>query len=363
MLIKFLHWIFALLGFVIGIATVWLFFHLPLNMITDVFNLYERIALYIAISVTFGFSFYFIYYKLLKLFSKLFLLLDKKITELPINDMISGALGLVLGLLIAYLISYPVRMIRVPWLSIVFTLIVYVFMAFLGVYVSNKKKDELIHYFTHRRSQKNGAIGSSSISTPKVLDTSSIVDGRIYDVCKSGFVEGPLIIPNFVLTELRKIADSSDQLKRNRGRHGLDVLNKIQNELEIEVKIFEDNLDELLDVDAKLLKTAAILKAKILTTDYNLNKVAEFQGVTVLNINELANSLKPVLVPGEEIIVQVVKDGKEAGQGLAFLDDGTMIVIEGGKKYVGESVGINVTSVFQTAAGRMIFAKTKHVAG
>ena len=196
-------------------------------------------------------------------------------------------------------------------------------------------------------------------SRPKILDTSVIIDGRIFDICKTGFVEGPLVIPAFVLEELRHIADSSDALKRNRGRRGLDILNQIQKELDIPVRIYEKDIDDVQEVDSKLLKLGQILKGMVITNDYNLNKVAEFQGVPVLNINELANALKPVVLPGEEMLVQVIKDGKEMGQGIAYLDDGTMIVVDGGKKYVGESIDVLVTSVLQTAAGRMIFAKPK----
>lgn len=193
----------------------------------------------------------------------------------------------------------------------------------------------------------------------KILDTSVIIDGRIFDICRTGFIEGPIIIPSFVLEELRHIADSSDSLKRNRGRRGLDVLNRIQKELDIEVGIYEDTSDDNTEVDVKLLKLGQKLGAKVVTNDYNLNKVAEFQGVAVLNINDLANAVKPVVLPGEEMLVQVIKDGKETGQGVAYLDDGTMIVIDGGKKHVGQSIDVLVTSVLQTSAGRMIFAKPK----
>jgi len=199
------------------------------------------------------------------------------------------------------------------------------------------------------------------LSQSKILDTSVIIDGRIFDICKTGFVEGPLIIPAFILEELRHIADSSDALKRNRGRRGLDVLNRIQKELDIPVRIYEKDFDDINEVDSKLLKLGEILKGAVITNDYNLNKVAEFQGVPVLNVNELANAVKPVVLPGEEMVVQVIKDGKETGQGIGYLDDGTMIVVDGGKKHVGETIDVMVTSVLQTAAGRMIFAKPKAI--
>lgn len=194
---------------------------------------------------------------------------------------------------------------------------------------------------------------------PNILDTSVIIDGRIADLCKTGFVSGTLVIPEFVLEELQHIADSSDLLKRNRGRRGLDILNKMQKELPINVVIHEERFDETPEVDSKLVKLAKLLPGKVVTNDFNLNKVCELQGVAVLNINDLANAIKPVVLPGEELSVQIVKDGKEFGQGVAYLDDGTMIVVEGGREFIGATVGVIVTSVLQTSAGRMIFARPK----
>jgi len=193
----------------------------------------------------------------------------------------------------------------------------------------------------------------------KILDTSVIIDGRIADICKTGFIEGTLVIPEFVLEELQHIADSSDLLKRNRGRRGLDILNKIQKELDVRVLIYEEAVEEAGEVDSKLVKLAKAMRGKVVTNDFNLNKVCELQGVSVLNINDLANAVKPVVLPGEEIVVQVIKDGKEHGQGVAYLDDGTMIVVEGGRDYIGTTMEVLVTSVLQTSAGRMIFAKPK----
>jgi len=194
----------------------------------------------------------------------------------------------------------------------------------------------------------------------KVVDTSVIIDGRIVDIWRTGFLEGELIVPSFVLKELQHIADSSDQLKRNRGRRGLDVLNILQKELNCPVKIENVELPEGAEVDTELLKIAKKLGAKVLTIDYNLNKVASVHGVDVLNINELSNAVKPIALPGEEMVVQVIKDGKENGQGIGYLEDGTMIVVDGGRRYIGERINVLVTSVLQTAAGRMIFAKPKY---
>ncbi len=195
--------------------------------------------------------------------------------------------------------------------------------------------------------------------SPKILDTSVIIDGRIADITKSGFLEGELIVPGFVLEELQHIADSSDVLKRNRGRRGLDILNKIQKEPYTSVRIVEQDYGDINEVDTKLVKLAKDMGGKVVTNDYNLNKVCELQGVPVLNINELANSVKPVVLPGEELKVQVIKDGKEQGQGVGYLDDGTMIVVDSGRRFIGQTVTVLVTSVLQTAAGRMIFAKPK----
>lgn len=193
----------------------------------------------------------------------------------------------------------------------------------------------------------------------KIIDTSAIIDGRIADLCKTGFLEGVLIIPNFILTELQKIADSADQLRRNRGRRGLDLLHAMQKENLVTIRILDRDYEDQIEVDAKILRLAREIGAKVVTNDYNLNKVAELYGVQVLNINDLSNAIKPVVIPGEEMVVHVLRDGKEFGQGIGYLEDGTMIVVEGGKNYIGMDIVIMVTSVLQTSAGRMIFAKPK----
>lgn len=252
----------------------------------------------------------------------------------------------------------------IPIVGGILTFITYGFLGYLGIKIALKSKDDLFNI--SRLSRLSPSIKEKSTKKegktipPKVLDTSVIIDGRIADICKTGFIEGKLIIPKFVLDELQHIADSSDDLKRVRGRRGLDILNIIQKELDIEVEISEAKFDDIPEVDSKLLKLAQVLGGKVVTNDYNLNKVAQFQGVEVLNINELANAIKPVAIPGEEMIVQVVKEGKEHSQGIAYLDDGTMIVVDGGKKHMGETIRVLVTSVLQTPAGRMIFGKPKN---
>jgi uncharacterized protein YacL len=193
----------------------------------------------------------------------------------------------------------------------------------------------------------------------KLLDTSVIIDGRVADICETGFLEGTLIIPQFVLRELQQIADSSDPIKRNRGRRGLDILQRIQRSVDVHVKILEQDFPKIRDVDSKLVALGKQLGAKILTNDFNLNKVAELQGVPVLNVNQLANAVRPVVLPGELMNVHILKEGKEYGQGVAYLDDGTMVVVDSARKYVGRNVDVAVTSVLQTTAGRMIFTRLK----
>lgn len=290
---------------------------------------------------------------------------ERMLQRIPTSEMLVGAVGLIVGLIIAYLISSgPIKLIPFAWLGTLLSILVYLLLGYLGVSIATKKREDLLGLLLpwKRLVQKDKdrlTVKSDNVVQPKILDTSVIIDGRIADICKTGFVEGPLIIPAFVLEELRHIADSSDALKRNRGRRGLDILNKIQKELEINVEIVEKDFEELSEVDTKLLKLAQFMNGKVITNDYNLNKVAEFQRVPVLNINELANAVKPVVLPGEEMVVQVIKDGKEFGQGVAYLDDGTMIVVDGGKRFIGETIEVVVTSVLQTAAGRMIFVKPK----
>lgn len=290
-------------------------------------------------------------------------IVERTLERMSINEIVFGAFGLIIGLVIASLISLPINNIPIPLLGNILSFILYIALGYLGMSLTNKKKEDLLnlsHLFKkHTKEGDHKKGGDRNFGIPKILDTSVIIDGRIFDICKTGFVEGPLVIPSFVLEELRHIADSSDALKRNRGRRGLDILNKIQKELDIAVEISEKDFPNIGEVDLKLLKLGQVLDGKVITNDYNLNKVAEFQGVSVLNINELANAVKPVVLPGEEMVVQVIKDGKESGQGIAYLDDGTMIVVENGKKYLNETIEVVVTSVLQTAAGRMIFAKSK----
>ncbi|MFZ5641340.1 MAG: PIN/TRAM domain-containing protein [Bacillota bacterium] len=284
--------------------------------------------------------------------------LEQKLYKMSIQEIVGGAIGLIFGLIIATLLGTAV-----DWIPLVggfLKIIVALLLGYLGLNVGMKKKEDLLSFIPRFGKEKLTKTESKPAVSYKILDTSVIIDGRIADICKSGFIEGTLVIPGFVLEELRHIADSSDLLKRNRGRRGLDILNKIRKELDVMVQIHEQDFDDLAEVDSKLVRLAQVMGGQIITNDYNLNKVAELQGVKVLNINELANAVKPVVLPGEEMVVQVIKDGKEIGQGVGYLDDGTMIVVDGGKKHIGQTIGVLVTSVLQTAAGRMIFAKPKN---
>ena len=282
---------------------------------------------------------------------------DVRLQSVPASEITAGLSGLVLGLLISYLL-FP----SISEISGSVTFVPFLFAVLLGAggyRLGRSRKEELAAWLAGIRQNKDGKKGTKLQEEHKILDTSVIIDGRIADICKTGFIQGILVIPEFVLEELQHIADSSDLLKRNRGRRGLDILNKIQKELDVKVLIYEGDFEDVSEVDSKLVRLAKLLGGKVITNDFNLNKVCELQGVSVLNINDLANAVKPVVLPGEEIVVQVIKDGKEFGQGVAYLDDGTMIVVEGGREFIGNTLEVMVTSVLQTSAGRMIFAKPK----
>lgn len=316
----------------------------------------------VGFSLLIGIIFYVLSSKIISKGRNIISIVENELQKIPAYEVALGLIGSIVGLIIAYLLSQPLYNLNIPYLGVVASIILYGVFGYLGVKIPTKRGEDISNTLGNianiRKSGKEKTKQTYK-SCPKILDTSVIIDGRVADICKTGFIEGPLVIPMFVLEELQHIADSSDGLKRNRGRRGLDILNKIQKELDIEIIIHEKKFEDIKEVDSKLLKLTQQLKGKIITNDYNLNKVAEVQGIDVLNINELANAVKPVVLPGEEMIVQVVRDGKESGQGLAYLDDGTMIVVESGRKFIGETIDVLVTSVLQTSAGRMIFAKPK----
>ena len=287
---------------------------------------------------------------------------EDSLVKIPVTDVLFGSVGLIFGLLVAFLIGFALNAVQVPILNAVVPILLTILFGYLGFQVGFKKRDELLGLFGNRSNKKKSSDDESekeASQSLKILDTSVIIDGRIADICQTGFLEGTIVIPQFVLEELQHIADSSDVLKRNRGRRGLDILNRIQKELAIKVEIYEGDFEEISEVDSKLVKLAKITNGILVTNDFNLNKVCELQNVSVLNINDLANAVKPVVLPGEELTVQVIKDGKEYHQGVAYLDDGTMIVVEEGREYIGKRIEVLVTSVLQTSAGRMIFAKPK----
>jgi uncharacterized protein YacL len=280
---------------------------------------------------------------------------ERAVDRLAPGELIGGAIGLTGGLVIAFLLkSVLFEFITFAgrtggYIAIVLYIVVSIFAAYLGARVGAKQRMS-IGRFTPAATMATGG-------TPKVLDTSVIIDGRILDIVRSGFLDGPLLLPRFVLRELQNIADSSDAMRRTRGRRGLDVLTKLQ--VISPLEIVERDFDGVADVDAKLVLLARERGGKLVTNDFNLNRVANVEGVAVLNMNELANAVKPVLLPGEELRVALIKEGKEAHQGVGYLDDGTMIVVENGRRLVGETVDVSVTSALQTAAGRMIFARVK----
>ncbi len=277
------------------------------------------------------------------------------------GEIAGGAVGLIVGLVIAYLLKGVLFDLASlagragGYLGIVLYVLVSLFAAYLGATVGAKQR------FVLPKAANSIAVVGANLTgiaaIPKVLDTSVIIDGRIVEVVQAGFLDGPLILPRFVLRELQTIADSADAMKRTRGRRGLEVLGKLQETMPLEIA--ERDFADIAAVDAKLVKLAQERGAKLVTNDFNLNRVAHVEGVVVLNLNELANAVKPVVLPGEELRVAITRDGKEPHQGVGYLDDGTMIVVENGRKLIGETVDVAVTSVLQTVAGRMIFARSK----
>ena len=281
------------------------------------------------------------------------ILVEIGMRRFSIRNLSAAVFGLIFGFFMAWILTSAIKLIPMSMelfssLQIIFILI----FCYLGMIIAMRGKDEfnlIIPYVKFVRQDKRDDI--------VILDTSVIIDGRIADIFQTHFVEGRIVIPRFVLKELQQIADSQDALKRNRGRRGLDILNKIQKNTALDVRIQEEDFPEIKEVDGKLVKLAKLLGAKIFTNDFNLNKIAELQGITVLNINELSNALRPIVLPGETMEIRITKEGKEYNQGVAYLDDGTMVVVDNSKHMIGQIAKVIVTSVLQTSAGRMIFAK------
>jgi len=295
------------------------------------------------------------------------------------SDLLAAIIGLIVGLIISLLLAIPLANLPAN-LGHILPFAGAVLCSFLGVALAVQRKNDITHlfqtgFFTRRAArerereeerekernkerEKAGASQDQS-STQILLDTSAIIDGRIADISQTGFISGTLVVPRFVLNELQHIADSADTMRRNRGRRGLEMLNRLQKDATVPIEIKEMLVEGADEVDSKLVKLAQTLHSPIITNDFNLNRVAELQGVKVLNVNELANAVKPVLLPGEDILIKIMQDGKELGQGVGYLDDGTMIVVEGGRQYIGMTIEVTVTRVLQTVAGRMIFAHPK----
>lgn len=284
------------------------------------------------------------------------LLIENAIRRVPLGVVLGAPAGLLSGILAAGMIAFTAGFMLpdFPTVRIPLQIFLLLILGYLGMTIGMK---------VGREFQAQGTTGLVRTSpgelSNKLLDTSVIIEGRIADLCETGFLEGTFVIPQFILQELQHIADSSDSLKRARGRRGLDVLHRIQKMVDIDVRIVENDFPQIRNVDAKLVALGKEMDAKIITNDLNLNKVAELQGVQVLNINELCNALKPVVLPGEVLRVFVLKEGKESGQGVAYLDDGTMIVVDNAKRLIGKNVDVVVTSVLQTTAGRMIFTRLR----
>jgi uncharacterized protein YacL len=274
------------------------------------------------------------------------------------ESLFAGMTGLVVGLLIAALLAFPLSLLPAPFGEILPFVGVLLF-SYFGVSLFVMRQGDIMGLLSALggRSEGGGSSSWTNLNRTILLDTSVIIDGRVADIAKTGFLPGTLLIPRFVLNELQYIADSPDGMRRQRGRRGMEVLAELQKLPNILVRISDINVEGMREVDDKLVVLARQLKCPILTNDYNLNRVAELQGVTILNINELANAVKSVVLPGEALRINIIQEGKEHGQGVGYMDDGTMVVVENGKEYIGEYMEVNITKVLQTAAGRMIFGR------
>ena len=357
---KILKALFTILGMFLGRSVAEIM--LKIDRVEKIFlgrNAIYRVCFVILLAALFGLLFYVLTPMLYKKVNRFIDLVVRRIQRKNINEILYGSFGAILFLMITTLITRPLFLFHNE-VGKLLLITINIIAAIIGADIMARKKNDLTSFILNikKNSQtKDKKVKGTVRVNPKILDTSVIIDGRIFDICRTGFVEGPLVIPEFVLDELRHISDSTDDLKRARGRRGLDILNKIQKELSIEVEVWSGEINDISEVDSKLLKLAQKINGKVITNDYNLNKVAEVKGVDVLNINDLSNAIKPVVIPGETMKIEVLRAGKENHQGIAYLDDGTMIVVEEGRKYIGSSIEVIVTSVLQKSAGRMIFVK------
>jgi len=342
MLEKAMKYAFAVIGAVTGLTVTRFVLQTTGANLTSFINM----GIMVAASVAFGAVMLFIGGKAVSFASESMDKIEKVMHSLTLYELMICVAGLISGLIIANLLS--IALIRIQIIGIPLTILVNVLFGISGVYLALSKRHETIADDKKHRFNQS-----------KVLDTSVIIDGRILDICRTGFIEGELIVPDFILEELRHLADSHDDLIRAKGRRGLDVLNSLKQDSVVPVKIIKSKQETSVEVDERLMRFAKEEKACIITNDYNLNKVASITGIHILNINDLSNALKPLAISGEEMTVKIVREGKESGQGVGDLEDGTMVVVEGALKFKGTEVDIVVTSVLQTSAGRMIFARHK----
>ncbi|MCA9765749.1 MAG: PIN/TRAM domain-containing protein [Carnobacterium sp.] len=359
---KIIMGIFVLIGGSIGAS------FLPL--VWDIFNVSNQFMDYSFVNIVIGaIIFLLISLPTTKYIEQGIKKIEVLLSQQSLTYLLFGSIGTIIGMVLAWLGSLFLIGLSLPFISSILPIILMFIFAYLGFRIGTTRREEWQKMFQTKSKrnieleEENQLLERKSDETfrkYKILDTSVIIDGRIYDIAKTGFVEGVLLIPNFVLQELQYIADSSDSLKRVRGRRGLDILNALQKENDMDVEMYDGDFEDIAEVDTKLIKLAKLLDGVVVTNDYNLNKVSEFQNVPVLNINELANAVKPVVIPGEQMTVMVVKIGTERNQGVAYLDDGTMIVVEDGQHFMNKTINVVVTSALQTAAGRMIFAKPVH---
>lgn len=291
---------------------------------------------------------------------------ENALTKKSLTYLLFGAISTIFGLILAILISIPLWRLSIPVVNNVLPVLLMILFSYLGFHLGTTRQDEWRRLLTRRgRDDQEAQVikrQDENYHHYKILDTNILIDGRIYDLVKTGFLEGTLLVPNFVLYELQYIADAGESIKRVRGRRGLDILNKLRSEKIVPIEMYKGDFEDIKEVDEKLIALAKKVDGVIVTNDYNLNKVIQFQNVQVLNINNLAKSLRPRVIPGEQLTVVVVKKGTERQQGVAYLDDGTMVVVEDGRYYMNEQLDVEVTSALQTDAGRMIFARPVHSA-
>jgi uncharacterized protein YacL len=360
MLKRIIRLIYVIVGATIG------FYYLPLFW--DLINLHLGNALLVFIDIILGaLVFFIISLPLAKPTAQLVVRIEKSLTKLSPVYLFFGTLLTIIGLILAVLVSIPLWRTSIPVVNNVLPILLMIAFSYFGYRIGTTRLDDWKNLIANGRRGRSKNPNTEVIDQQdenyhhyKILDTNILIDGRIYDLVKTGFLEGTLLVPNFVLYELQYIADSGESIKRVRGRRGLDILNKLRKEKIVPIEMYDGDFEDIPEVDSKLIALAKKVNGVIVTNDYNLNKVIQFQNVQVLNINNLAKSLRPRVIPGEKLNVVVVKNGTERQQGVAYLDDGTMVVVEDGRFFMNQRIEVEVTSALQTDAGRMIFARPLH---